>query len=125
LLDTRTFKGVEGIEKTGSFNPVIRSFNKNRYNTDPLPFHKCTEEDKKKFYKPNIVYAGSFDLVFTELFCITNPEKLVLSGDWDGDVASGLKLSFDECVSKTSNNCLSESEKREFFAKSNVNMATI
>ncbi len=64
-------------------------------------------------------------MVFTELFCITNPEKLVLSGDWDGDVASGLKLSFDECVSKTSNNCLSESEKREFFAKSNVNMATI
>ena len=53
----------------------------------------------KKFYKPNKIYEGSFNLMFTELYCITSPEKLVLNGDGNADVASVFHLNFEECDS--------------------------
>ena len=76
-----------------------------------LSVHKCVLEDKKKFYKPNKIYQGNFDLIFTELYCITSPEKLVFSGDWNGDVSKRISLSFEECDSLSEKNCLSKDKK--------------
>ena len=59
---------------------------------------------------------GSFDLVFTELFCLTSPEKIIFNGDFNGDVASGIQLYFAECDSSSSQNCLSKEKKKKFFA---------
>jgi hypothetical protein len=55
-------------------------------------------------------------MVFTELYCITNPENLIFFGDFNGDVAAGIYLSFEECNSQTNEDCLSEEGKKEFFA---------
>ena len=71
---------------------------------EPILIYKSTEDDKKKFYKPYKVYEHSFDLLFTELYCLTNPEKLVINGDENGDIISMLWLYFVECDSKTSKN---------------------
>jgi hypothetical protein len=46
--------------------------------------------------------------MFTDMYCITNPEKLVFAGDYDGDVSSALSIDFIECDSATSENCLSK-----------------
>jgi hypothetical protein len=92
------------------------SFNINDFQYDLIPTHRCTEEDKKKFYQPNKVFLSNFDMVFTELYCITNPENLIFFGDFNGDVAAGIYLSFEECNSQTNEDCLSEEGKKEFFA---------
>jgi len=99
VFDYSSFKAVEGIENIGSFNAEYLSFDKEKADRGAIPIRKCTEEDKKKFYKPNKIYAGNFDLLFTKMYCITSPEKLFLNGDWNGDVGSGIFLSFDECDS--------------------------
>ncbi len=78
VIDLGTYKSLEGIEKAGHFEVLSNEADVNNYKEELLPIHKCTEEDKKNFYKPNKIFAESFDSVFTELFCITNPEKLVL-----------------------------------------------
>ncbi len=87
--------------------------------------HKCTLEDKKKFYKPSKIYEGNFDLIFTELYCLTSQEKLVLSGDWNGDVSSGFFLFFEECDSLSEKNCPIKEKKKELFAKTANSLVTI
>ncbi len=77
VIDDGTDKSLEGIEKAGNFEVVSIELDGTNFKAEPLPFHKCTEEDKNKFYKPNKIFAKSFDSMFTEMFCITNPEKLV------------------------------------------------
>ena len=56
-------------------------------------------------------------MVFTELYCITNPENLVFFGDFNGDVAAGIYLTFEVCDSQTNENCLSDQGKKEFFTQ--------
>ena len=99
LIDGNTYKAVEVIEKTGFFKARYKSWNVEKLDSWEIPIHKCTLEDKKKFYKPNKIYEGSFNLMFTELYCITSPEKLVLNGDGNADVASVFHLNFEECDS--------------------------
>ena len=45
IIDSSTFKGVEGIEKTGSLYAETMSFNKNSLNKESIPIQKCTVED--------------------------------------------------------------------------------
>jgi hypothetical protein len=59
------------------------------------------------------------------LYCITNPEKLVFYGDFNGDVGAGIYLSFEECDSQTSDNCFSKKDKKEFFNQKNNFIVTI
>jgi hypothetical protein len=88
IIDAFTYKAPEGIEKTGLLKANYFSVNVEKYDSGEIPIHKCTLEDKKKFYEPNKIYQSSFDFVFTELYCITSPENLVMNGDWNGDVGS-------------------------------------
>ena len=81
-------------KKTGILKADYFSFNVEKTVVEEIPIHKCTLEDKKKFYKPNKIYEGSFDLLFTELYCITSPEKLKLNGDEFGDVSSSIDIYF-------------------------------
>ena len=90
VIDWTNYKETEGIEKIGSLKARSMSFDVKTGKIETIPIHKCTEEDKKRFYKPSKVIAGNFDGLFTELYCITNPEKLVFNGDWDGDIAAGI-----------------------------------
>ena len=99
IIDIGTFKAVKEIEQIGSFKAEFMSKNSDSLDFREIPIHRCTQEDKKKFYKPNKIYQGSFDLILTELYCITRPEKLVLNGDWNGDVGSVITLNFEECDS--------------------------
>ena len=116
FIDFSTFKGIEGIEKLGKFSAQNMIFDTKNINYEQISIHKCTEEDKYKFYKPNKVYSGNFDLLFSEFYCITNPEKLVFNGDFNGDLGSGIILSFEECDNKTSKNCLEKEKKKEYFS---------
>ena len=116
MIDYYTFKTVEGIEKTGNLSAKVYAFDANNERYIPIPIQKCTEDDKRKFYKPSKVYKNSFDLIFSELYCITSPEKLVFNGDFNGDLGTGLRLSFDECDSRTNRDCLSKDKKKELFA---------
>ncbi len=99
IIDLSTSKAVEGIEKTGSLKASYISWNLDKYDIEEIPIQKCKLEDKKKFYEPNKIYQRTFDLIFTEFYCITSPEKLVLNGDTNGDVGSSILLSFEECDS--------------------------
>jgi hypothetical protein len=63
--------------------------------------------------------------MFTELYCITSPDKLVLSGDEYGDVSSGFSLYFEECDSQSEKNCPSREKKKEFFSKTPNALVTI
>jgi hypothetical protein len=53
IINDATLKSLEGFEETGSLQATTSVYNKGQYYDVPLPIHKCTEEDKKKFYKPN------------------------------------------------------------------------
>ena len=64
-------------------------------------------------------------MVFTELYCITNPENLVFFGDFNGDVAAGIYLTFEVCDSQTNENCLSEQGKKELFTQQENYIVTI
>ncbi len=108
VVDGGAFKNLEGIEKAGHFEVSSGEYDAPNYKEELLPFHKCTEEDKKKFYKPNKIFAKNFDSMFTEMFCITNPEKLVFKGDYDGDVCASLLITFKDCDSETSESCFSK-----------------
>ena len=56
IIDLDTFKAVEGIEKTGSLKAYSITSDLVTFDLLKIPIHKCTQEDKKKFYKPNILY---------------------------------------------------------------------
>ncbi len=85
VVDIDTNKAVEGIDKTGYFFAEHQYLNLGSIDFREIPIHKCTQEDRNKFYKPNKVYQGDFNLLFTELYCITSPDKLVFKGDLNGD----------------------------------------
>ena len=53
IINDLTLKSLEGFEETGSLQATTSVYNKGQYYDEPLPIHKCTVEDKKKFYKPN------------------------------------------------------------------------
>jgi len=55
IIDISTYKAVEEIEEIGSFKAEFMSFNLESFDRVEKPVHKCTLEDKKKFYNPNKV----------------------------------------------------------------------
>jgi hypothetical protein len=59
------------------------------------------------------------------LYCISSPEKLILNGDWNGDVSSVFALNFEECDSQSEKNCLSREKRKELFAKTPNALVTI
>jgi hypothetical protein len=64
-------------------------------------------------------------MLFYELYCIASPEKLVFFGDLNGDTAAGIRISFEECDSKTNTSCLTKGKKKEFFTKADYFIVTI
>jgi hypothetical protein len=53
IIDIFTYKAPEGIEKTGFIKARNFSYNVDKIDRGEIPIHKCTLEDKKKFYEPN------------------------------------------------------------------------
>ena len=56
IIDISTYKAVEEIEAIGSFKAEFMSFNSESFDLVETPVHRCTQEDKKKFYNPNEVF---------------------------------------------------------------------
>jgi len=59
IIDVDTYKAVEEIEKMGKFKAKKMSWNvieKEFGKVEEIPIHRCTDEDRKKFYKPNKIY---------------------------------------------------------------------
>ena len=112
-----TSKAGEGIEKTGSLKASYISWNLDKSDFGEIPIQKCKLEDKKKFYEPNKIYQGGFDLIFTEFYCITNPEKLVLNGGSNGDVGSSIYLSFKSVTLNLKRPALARRRRKNFLLK--------
>ncbi len=55
IIDYITLEAAEGIEKTGFLKASYLSLNLDKLDSGEIPIHKCTLEDKKKFYKPKKV----------------------------------------------------------------------
>ncbi len=55
IIDINTSKAVEEIEQIGRFKAQFMSKNSDGLDFQDLSIHRCTQEDKKKFYKPKKV----------------------------------------------------------------------
>ena len=55
IIDIMTWKAVEEIEQIGRFKAQFMSKNPDGLDFQDLSIHRCTQEDKKKFYKPKKV----------------------------------------------------------------------
>ena len=48
-----------------------------------MGYHRCTEEDRKKFFEvPHEDAEGSIEDDFKNMFCLDEPEKLDLQGNF-------------------------------------------
>ena len=56
IIDIMTWKAVEEIEQIGRFKAQFMSKNSDSLDFQDLSIHRCTQEDKKKFYNPNKVF---------------------------------------------------------------------
>ena len=63
------------------------------------------------------VVKKSLDEVFTELFCITNPEKLVFNGDFNGDLAQELSFNFRNAMVKLAIVASARKKRKNFFLR--------
>jgi hypothetical protein len=87
MIDNVELKSIFGIEKIGSFKVLKGSIGLDGILLEAdIPIHKCTEQDRAKFFKPKAIYQTSFDEMFTQFFCIKNPELLYFNGDYNSDI---------------------------------------
>ena len=54
LIDSKTFKSIEGIENVGSFSVISYTYG-NQTAKQNVTFQKCRQEDKQDFFKPEPV----------------------------------------------------------------------
>ena len=113
MIDYSTLLPIENIDKIGSFYVTKHGWDLDHSYDENIPIHQCTEEDKASFYEPTEVTRPYYGKLFTQMYCITNPDQIIFWGDFNGDTASGYKVGFKECDDSVS--CFNKTEKEDFF----------
>lgn len=80
-------------------DPSYKTFD-GQYYRQRVGFHKCSIYDNEKFFMPNDNYIQGSNKVFSKLYCLDSPSKLLFYGNYNTDVSQVLKISVLPCEGK-------------------------